>query len=190
MPKTSHKGHLLVAHPNNPRDELSRAVILVIAHTYSRSMGIQINNPLANPNLQSICENIGIEFPYESPLYLGGNVANNKIHVIHTSDWNSTSTIMLNKDIYITSDISVLAALSRGEGPSQYRACAGFWAWDDGELDRQLNHKFADRNQYNWELIKASDQNVFDDEGPAQWRKVLEECASTKIDKWFSPSLG
>lgn len=190
MPKSSYKGNLIVAHPNNPRDELSRAVILVIAHTHSRSMGIQINYPVAHPSLSSICDNIGIEFLCDDALYYGGNVGTNKIHVVHSSDWNSTSTIMLNEDIYLTSDISVLAALAAGEGPSQFRACAGFWGWDDGELDRQLSNNFIKENKYHWEIVKATSQNVFDGQGPEQWRKVLEDCASQRINSWFSPSLG
>jgi putative transcriptional regulator len=185
MPKKSFQGHLLVANPNNPRDELSRAVVLLVTHTNDKCVGIQINNPVTDPDLQTISANIGIDFTGSDPLWYGGSVGTNKIHVVHSTDWSGLSTIKINDEISVTNDISVLAALSRGEGPNLFRACAGYWVWEDGELDHQLDPKNTDRTTHKWETVEATVDNVFDGEGPEQWRKVIEESARQQVSSWF-----
>jgi len=185
MPKKNYQGCLLVANPNNPKDELSKSVILLVSHNPTKSIGIQINNPVADFDLQTVSNNIGIDFVGNDPLWYGGSIGSNKIHVVHSNDWAGLSTIKINDELSITHDISVLAALSRGEGPSQFRACAGYWGWEAGELDLQLDPKHAAHASHTWETVEATLSNVFEGEGPDQWRKVIEESTKNQVNNYF-----
>jgi putative AlgH/UPF0301 family transcriptional regulator len=185
MTKKKFAGNLLVANPNNPRDELAKSVILLVTHTDKLGIGLQLNNPLTDIDLQTVAYNSNIDYPRDTdPLYYGGNISMNKIHVVHSNDWKGLSTVKLNDEISVTNDISVLAALSRGEGPSQFRACAGYWLWENGMLDDML----APRNRnypHKWETVPAALVNVFEGEGPEQWRNALEEAARYQVNVWF-----
>lgn len=182
--KKKYPGHLLVSNPNNPRDELSKSVILIVSHTERMAVGLQINNPLEDINLQDVANNLGMDYPNPDLLYYGGNMSTNKIHVVHSNDWQGMTTVQLNDEISVTNDISVLAALSRGEGPEFFRACAGYWLWDDHRLDLQLNPRFKDE-PHKWEITPADSRIIFDGEGPEQWRVALDHAAKYQVNAWF-----
>lgn len=184
MTKKKYAGHLLVANPNNPRDELSKSVLLLVTHTDKLAIGLQLNNPLEEIDLQTVAFNSNLDYPEGDPLYYGGNISMNKIHVVHSNDWKGLSTVRLNDQISVTNDISVLAALSRGEGPEHFRACAGYWIWDDGRMDRQLDPRNKDE-PHTWEIVPATLENVFEGEGPEQWRAALDEAAKFQVSAWF-----
>jgi putative AlgH/UPF0301 family transcriptional regulator len=178
-------GYLLVANPNNPRDELGKSVMLIVSHTDKLSIALQVNNPVEDVNLQTIAYNIGLEsYPREDLVYFGGNIAQNKIHVIHSNDWKGMSTTKLNDQISVTNDVSVLAALSRNEGPEHFRACAGYWLWDNGMLDDMLDPR--DRTYpHKWEITPATVDGIFDGEGPEQWRAAVDNAAKYQVNAWF-----
>ena len=185
MYKKSYQGKLLVSNPNNPVDELGKSLILLVMHGRDRAVGLQINNPLEDINLAMVSNNIGIDIDTEEPLWFGGGVGNNKIHVVHSSDWQGMSTIKINNDISVTNDISVLAAISQNEGPAQYRACAGFWVWEDGQFNKEIKAKNYNEVLHCWEATEATTELVFNNEGPDQWIVALEESTKQQVSQWF-----
>ena len=185
MIKNNLQGHLLAANPSNPRDELDRSVILLTSHTSNSSEGLQINRVLPELSLANIANNIGIWIDDDHPVYCGGSVGINKIHVIHTNDWTGHTTVRITKDLCVTNDISVLSAISRGEGPEYIRACAGFWLWEDGQLDQQLDNKIDGVDRHKWETVPATIDNVFGSTGIEQWHESLEASARMQVSLWF-----
>lgn len=185
MAKKTLSGEIIVAHPNNPRDNLQHSVILIVKNTDELTFGIQINRPLITANLTSIGEQIGIPIEREDPIYFGGKLHNNKIHVIHSNDWSGLSTIPLNSEISLTNDLSVLSAISLNEGPDKFRACAGFWAWEGGELEEEVfstSKKIAHR----WELVSARSNLIFDSGTDLdQWNLIINEIVNQKINLYF-----
>lgn len=183
MTKKNYQGYLLAANPNNPCDELEQAVILLIGYGLDKVVGLQINKPYDNLSFRSISENIGIDLDMDDNIYQGGSNGLGKISVIHSTDWTGLSTILISENLAITNDISVLAALSRGEGPEYYRACAGHWLWERDQFDNQLDPHINTR--YKWEAVPARVETVFAFEGEDQWRISLEESARHQISVWF-----
>jgi putative transcriptional regulator len=184
MTKKRYLGHLLVANPNNPRDELAKSVLLLVTHTPQNAIALQINNAVDQLNLRTIAERINLQYLADDPLYYGGNVSQNKIHVVHSSDWKGLSTVSLTDEISVTNDISVIAALVQGSGPRYFRACAGFCAWSDGKLDQQLDPKYQE-DSYKWEIVPATIENVFGSDGTDQWRGAIDEAAQFRVENWF-----
>lgn len=184
MSKKKYTGYLLVANPNNPRDELSKSVMVIASHTDRVAIGLQINNPLEDIDLNTVANNLDIDYTRADPLFYGGNISMNKIHVVHSTDWRGLSTVKLNDQLAVTNDISIIAALSRGDGPEYYRACAGYWLWDEGRLDQQLDPRFKGE-PHKWEITPATVENVFGGEGPEQWRECLDQAAKYQVSAWF-----
>jgi putative transcriptional regulator len=178
-------GHLLVSNPTNPRDNLYNSVILLLNHTKDTAVGLQINNPLESMNLEDISASSNIDYPNTSDtVFLGGNNAVNKIHIIHSLDWFGRSTMSLNDELAITSDTSILLALSEGRGPSQFRACAGHWHWYNGMLDRMLNDK--DKSvSHRWLVAPSTSDIIFTGQGDDQWTAALELAAHHQVSNWF-----
>lgn len=182
-------GHLLVANPNNPRDELSKGVILLCSHNSHLAVGIQINNALTHMTLREVAENIGIDVDnpasrLDRALYHGGVHSVHRVQVIHSTDWRGHTTVQLNKELAITSDISVLNALSRGDGPSKFRATAGYWSWEDGRLDRQLDNTNSDVS-HRWEIAPGAADTIFDFNDDEQWRQSLMSAIHHNTTQWL-----
>jgi len=157
----------------------------LVNHGNNLSVGLQINNVLSNMTLNEVAVNTGLEYEGtpDEPLYFGGSNNSSRVHVIHSPDWEGHSTVRLNKDISVTNDVSILAAISRGEGPTKYRACAGHWMWEADVLDRQLDPH--SKSQHKWEVAPATEELVFDYEGSDQWRQALLESAHFSAAQWF-----
>ena len=182
-------GHLLAANPKNPKDELSNSVILLVTHGDDIAIGLQINNPLNDATLQSVADSLGIPIDGEDLLWNGGGQSQGKVHVIHSSDWMSSSSVMVGKNLAVTNDISILAALSDNRGPEFYRACAGHWVWNGKDLDLELtsqNTQFPGVHiNRRWEAIPATPELIFDSSGRDQWHQVLQASTRHQVSSWF-----
>jgi putative AlgH/UPF0301 family transcriptional regulator len=182
-------GHLLAANPKNPKDELRKSVILLVTHGDDLAIGLQINYPLGDGTLQSVAGALGISIDGEDPLWCGGGQSQGKVHVIHSADWMSSSSVMVGKNLAVTNDISVLAALSENCGPEFYRACAGHWVWNGKDLDLGLT---SQKNQFpgmhitrRWEAIPATPELIFNNSGEEQWHQVLQASTRHQVSSWF-----
>lgn len=181
-----YQGNLLIANPSNPVDELSRSVILIVTHANTIAVGLQLNLEHIETNLSNVTQQIGIPLHSEDPLYFGGSMNTNKIHVVHSLDWRGLSTVALNKEIGITNDISILVDIADNQGPMYYKACAGYWFWDNGRLDAELNTQSAEHNHpHKWEVIPANIDNVFESPVEDMWSNAIKSVAKHKIDAWF-----
>lgn len=186
MSKKKYPGHLLIANPNNPTDELSNSVILLVTHTDSTGLGLQVNNCYTDLTLNKVSSNLGIEIARPEPVYFGGNVNQNKIHVIHSLDWSGTGTVPLTSEMGITNDISVLVAISQGCGPAHFKACAGYWIWEHGRLDQQLDPRTCLLQEpHRWIVAPASVENVFTYEPEQQWDRAVAESVRYQVSNWF-----
>jgi putative AlgH/UPF0301 family transcriptional regulator len=68
MSKKKYQGHLLVANPSNPKDELEKSVILIVTHTPTLGIGLQINNPHTELSLAKVADNIGLAYTGDEPV--------------------------------------------------------------------------------------------------------------------------
>ena len=185
MLNPTYQGRLLAAHPNNPKDSLHKSVILVVNHSELMSIGLQLNRPVTDLTLQTVAETIGIWYEGDDVVYSGGNVGPNKIHVVHSMDWHSKTTVRLNDEIGVTNDISVLMALSRNEGPEFFRACAGYRFWDMGMLDKEIQARGTDHAERQWETAPATIENIFCYHGAGQWSNTVNTSVASQINNWF-----
>jgi putative transcriptional regulator len=177
-------GHLLIANPLNPKDDLSRAVMLIVSHTPQMSVALQINNLIEELDLKIVSQGLGLDYHFSDPLFYGGNNHTHKIHLVHNSGWEGPTTVHLTDEISVTSDVSVLQAISEGTGPDHYRACAGYWIWKNGFLATQLDPR-STSDPHKWEVTPATMENVFKGSGADQWHTALEDCARYQVSEWF-----
>lgn len=179
-------GNLLIANPSNPEDELDKAVILIVTHNESLAIGLQINRINLESNLSIIAQNLGIPYYNPDPIYCGGNIATNKIHMVHTLDWRGLGTVPISRYLGVTNDISILAAIEQNQGPRYYKACAGYWLWEDSRLDLQLESKIrTEEEPHKWEIIPANLTNVFEVDADLTWGYCLENAIKAKVDQFF-----
>lgn len=178
-------GSILCANPNNPTDGLNNSTILIVSQTPQLSVGIQLNRPLEALTLANVAANLDIWYGGTDYVYYGGNVGTSKIHVVHSSEWAGLTTVKLTDEISVTSDLSVINSLANGTGPEYFRACAGFWIWDENHLELQMDPHSGDHVRHRWEVAPATRVNIFELEGEKQWLHCLKQAALEQINSWF-----
>lgn len=100
-------GQLLVSQPRNIEGHFAHTSVLVAQHNLSSAWGVVINRVAKTLTMQNIMAAAGIEYYGNEPIYVGGPVEPTRVHVVHSLDWSSASTLKITDDIGITGDVSV-----------------------------------------------------------------------------------
>lgn len=186
MIEQHYKGYLLAAHPRRQDLILRRGVMLIIDHDSTGAIGLQINKPFTNDiTFETVMQNVGMKLEHDQPLYNGGPEGTNRIHVIHSLDWYSPSTVKVNDKIGVSHDLSVLAAISQNDGPEYFRVCAGFTRWMPGHLEGEILGESPWSINQSWSSLTADLETVFGLDDIDQWHKVIEDSSKIQIANWF-----
>lgn len=186
MIEQNYKGYLLAAHPKRQDPILRRGVMLIIDHDDTGAIGLQINKPFTNDiTFATVMQNVGLPTGVDQPLYNGGPESTNRIHVIHSLDWYSPTTIKITDRIGVSNDVSVLAAISKNEGPEYFRVAAGFTRWLPGHLDGEILGEAPWHITQSWSFAPADVETVFNLDDIEQWHTVIAESSRLQTSNWF-----
>lgn len=183
--KNNLTGSIIVAPPLSEDPYFSHSVILIAKHSPAGSWGLVVNKPTSVVTMDHIMKSAGIVSSKKDKVYFGGPTENNRVHIIHTLDWASSSTITITKDIGITNDMSILAAISQNQGPALFRTCIGVCGWDAGQLDGEYQGNSPWKSQNRWLDVSATIESVFHLTDEEQWRRAIDLVAQHKISNWL-----
>jgi len=186
MTLENYEGKLLVATPTTAHEHFQRGLLLVVRHTPNYSTQIQINKPvMSGMNISTVMQHSGINYIGMDPVYWGGPDETNRIFFVHTLDWQSTSTRRVTDQIGVTSEISILAAISTGNGPNHWRCCLGRRRLKSGFLEGEMSGDYPWTEQHRWLSIDAKVSNTFHRIGDDQWLDCVEKAADQEVKAWF-----
>lgn len=186
MIEQCYAGYLLASHPKRQDPILRKSVMLILDHTKSGAIGLQLNKPFTNDvTLSNVMENVGLQTSFDQPLYSGGPDATNKIHVIHSLDWYSPATVHLTNHIGVSNDLSVLAAISENEGPEYFRVVAGFTRWLPGHLEGETLGEDPWDISHTWSYIPVNLETLFGFDDIDQWHRVITDSGKMQVNSWF-----
>jgi putative transcriptional regulator len=178
-------GQLLVSQPRSKEGHFSRTSVLIAQHSLSGAWGVVVNRVAKTLTMQAIMAAAGIEYYGNEPIYVGGPVEPTRVHVIHSLDWSSNSTLQITEDLGITGDISVLAAISAGQGPQLYRAGIGLAVWSAGQLEGEQSGLDPWTTNHQWLTTSASIELCLTGAGEEQWQRAINQCVNQKISQLF-----
>lgn len=147
MPILRHMGdstftnHLLIAMPTLDDPNFSQAVALVCEHTDKGALGIVLNKPLPM-KLSDVLTQMQLEPSSNEiaakPVLRGGPVHTDRGFVLHRpgGEWDHTHKV--SESIQVTTSRDILAAMARGEAPSDAFIALGYAGWDSGQLEREM----------------------------------------------------
>lgn len=178
-------GQLLISQPKSQDNHFSKSVILVAQHNDSGAWGVIINRMARTVKLSHIMEAAGIEFDGEEMAYIGGPVEPTRVQVVHSLDWSSANTLKITDDLGITGDVSVLAAITRGEGPKLYRAGVGLSVWSAGQLDGEQSGVAPWSPDHRWLTTPATVDLVLHGLGEEQWQAAIDASVRNRVSELF-----
>jgi putative transcriptional regulator len=178
-------GNILVSQPKSEDPYFSKSVILIAKHGPGGAWGLMVNKPTPNISLDHIMRSAGIMSSKQDKIFIGGPVENNRVNIIHSLDWNSSTTMAITDDIGITNDIGVLAAIAQNQGPALFRTCVGMCGWEAGQLDGEYQGDPPWKQQNRWLDTPATIESVFHLTEEEQWQRGIEIVAQNKISSWL-----
>lgn len=178
-------GQVLVSQPKCNSPHFSKGVVLVTQHGVNGAWGVMVNKEANTLDMQTVMNAAGIQYNNNSKVYLGGPVEPARVHIVHTMDWSSPSTLQITPELGITGDVSVLAAIAGGDGPHMWRAGVGLAAWSAGQLDGEMSGIAPWTPDHQWLTAPATVDVCLTGTGEEQWQRAISHCVNQKIADLF-----
>jgi putative transcriptional regulator len=165
----SFTGKLLVAMPYMSDPRFSHAVIFVCGHDEKGTMGIIINKPLPTVSFHDLMEQLGLTPSTNMEkinIHYGGPVEIGRGFVLHTDDYVSDSTVIVDNGFALTATLDILRALASDRGPQKAILALGYVGWGAGQLEREIQEN-------GWISIEPTPEIVFSPDLENKWVAAL-----------------
>ena len=156
------KGRLLISEPSLNDPTFFKSVILLTHHTTDESIGLVLNHP-TKINLNEILNNIPLS---DFPVYIGGPVAKNSIHFIHTLGKIIPGNQKIIDVLYGGRDFEKIIKLMSDNRISkdEIRFFAGYSGWDAEQLNKEIKDNSWIVNKSNKKIcMEYSSQKLWGD---------------------------
>lgn len=157
-------GSLLVATPPLKDPNFERSVVLLCNHDPNGSIGLVLNQTMdASPD-----EVVDDLTDYDLPLFLGGPVQHNMVHILHQYSEKIDGGIEIGDGLNWGGDIdTILRLLSENEiDPAGIRFFMGYAGWGPGQLENEIE-------QEGWIVTHVPPHLIFELEPDEMWRQIL-----------------
>lgn len=178
-------GQLIISQPCNQDPYFAKSVILVAQHNDSGAWGVILNRRARTVTMSNIMAVVGIEYAGNEPVFVGGPVEPTRVHVVHTLDWSSPSTLYISDNLGVTGDISILSAISNGTGPKLYKAGIGLSVWGAGQLEGEQSGHEPWTPDHRWLVATATADVCLSGSGEEQWQCAIHSSVQQKISDYF-----
>ena len=137
------KNHILISMPHMGDSFFGKSVIFICEHDTSGAMGLIINKPFKESNLNNIFEKLYVDddslLSLSEEIYFGGPVLIERGIILHTTDYKSEGTVRISDEFAITSQKTILKEL-QNQSISQYKLILGHAGWSSGQLEREIEN--------------------------------------------------
>ena len=136
--------HFLIAMPALQDPIFRRSVVYICEYNEDGAMGIIINKPLENLQVEGILDKLKIpaearlpEIRLDKPVMLGGPLAEDRGFILHTPPVFSSS-IRISDNTVVTTSRDVLETLGTDSQPSEVLVALGYASWEKGQLEQEI----------------------------------------------------
>ncbi|MDF1614795.1 YqgE/AlgH family protein [Desulfurivibrio dismutans] len=161
------QGQFLIATPQMSDPRFMETVIFLCAHNDEGAMGLIVNQPLKDVQLEDIFRNAEIPLPERplGPVYLGGPVETSHVFVIYSTDYQLDNQLQVSPSVSLTRDPRLFYDLAGGFGPGNYLVTLGYSGWGPGQLEAELSVD-------GWLVLPARDEIIFATADHRKWRQA------------------
>jgi putative transcriptional regulator len=183
----SRQGKLLIAHPNLPRNNpFYKSVIYIFNDNSHGTQGIILNKPADLSVHEFLLTKRFDGFPETSAkMRFGGPLSTKTVYMIHTDDFESTSSAIAGKGLMLSSDDFMFEKMSYGQQPSAWRVAIGVCGWQPGQLDLELKGQRPYKSENSWLTAEGNDSIIFNYDGEEQWKNAMNLSSVQMINQFF-----
>lgn len=137
--------HFLIAMPTLQDPMFKRSVVYICEHNDEGAMGLIVNKPMENINVEGILKKLKIvpepgeqATKLDKPVFAGGPLAEDRGFILHSAERTFASSIRVSDNTIITTSRDVLESLGSDEQPKQVLVALGYCAWEKDQLEGEL----------------------------------------------------
>ncbi len=164
------QGKLLLAMPGMGDPRFYKATVFICTHDENGAMGLIINQVMPNISLGDFFEQLSCEIKMPeaagTPVLNGGPVDTERGFLLHTRDYSSPETIIVNEKFGVSATIEALESFARGNGPKDMIFALGYAGWDSGQLEQELLDNA-------WLIVDANYELVFNTDVQERWDRAM-----------------
>jgi len=150
--------HFLIAMPAMQEGVFAGTLTYVCEHNENGALGIVVNRPISL-TLAEMFEQINIPLHQpeleKMPVYFGGPVQTERGFVLHDTQGDWQSTLLIKDNLALTTSRDILEAMGEGKGPKNMIVTLGYAGWDQGQLEHEIGEN-------TWLTVPASEQILFE----------------------------
>lgn len=168
-------GQLLVATDELRDPRFVRTVVYIVRHDAGGAMGLVVNRPLGQIPLGLLLERLGMEgkgVAGEMRVHYGGPVEATRGFVLHTSEYLTEGTQVVQDGIAVTAQPEIFRAIGARAGPRLTLFALGYAGWAPGQLEAEIAAGA-------WISVPADEALVFDENSEKKWDRAM---ARRRID--------
>ena len=167
------KNHFLIASEKMNDNRFEKTVIVMLENDEDGAFGLVINKPigliplalLIDPSLNTSEEREEL-YRVDIPVFWGGPVEVKKIFVLHSTEYQSTTTKNYG-GISISQDYNILFDIAKNTGPEKSLIILGYSGWGSGQLEGEMEKD-------DWILSDLDSDIIFEKESIKKWPKAYE----------------
>jgi putative transcriptional regulator len=162
-------GRVIISEPLTKDGFFGRSVVLITEHNEKGSVGFILNKPtgLKIGNLVSDLKHI------DSPVYLGGPVASDTVHFIHTSGETIPGSVKIKQNLYWGGQFEVLPELFSKNliERDSVRFFVGYSGWSEHQLEDELTKNF-------WVVSKLNNNYIMNASHKGLWKDAVKQLGT------------
>ncbi|MGB0920075.1 MAG: YqgE/AlgH family protein [Alphaproteobacteria bacterium] len=170
--ESSLEGQLLIAMPAMGDPRFERSVIYMCAHGPDGAMGLIINKRADEISFPALLKQLKIKtdpgMSFDIPVQSGGPVETTRGFVLHSTDYEQSSTLRVSPQIGLTATVDVLRKIAHGRGPEKALLALGYAGWSAGQLEDEITAN-------GWLHGPADPDLLFGADIERKWEKALAQ---------------
>ncbi|MBM3420401.1 MAG: YqgE/AlgH family protein [Bacteroidetes bacterium] len=162
--KIAEKGRILISEPFLADTFFNRSVVYLVDHSDEGSVGFIINKSL-DIRIEKTIE--GLE-SLSDTISMGGPVASNTLHYLHTLGDLIPGSFWVRDNIFWGGDLDEIRKLSATGSirKNQIRFFLGYSGWSQGQLQKELTEN-------SWVIARVKPETIMKSRGEDSWREIL-----------------
>lgn len=164
-------GKFLVATPYMADSRFIKSVLLICGQDDKGTVGFMINRYVSALSTKDLFSQLNITTSSQigyTPLFFGGPVDMTRGFVLHSSDYQTPSTLNIIPEVCLTNTLDVLKAIAQNEGPQQYIITLGYTGWEKSQLEQEINEN-------TWVIVDSDSVLIFDQDLDTKWERALNK---------------
>lgn len=130
---------LLIALPDMQDPRFAKAVILICEHNNEGAMGLMLNHPMKDIDIQQVFRDLRLNTPLNNKNVMdGGPLNKNSGFILHNNNQLFKSSIRVSDNLSLTTSKDILEQIALQQFSAPWQFYLGYSGWTKDQLEKEI----------------------------------------------------